>query len=163
MSPFFSFFGSMQLNKLTLRLFPNKLLRIYNQMTDWLWQLLLKISGRIKSPNLFTLVGIENTRGGWKPEGATIWMCVLYPFRAWRLGSSSSRGSVLAMFLLLPGMSLRVYVRVHAESISLTQTHTYTHNHRERPGDGLCICSPSFLMKKRHMQRQPLLSGRGSP
>lgn len=95
-------------------------------MTDWLWQLLFKISGGIKSHNLFTLGGIENTRGGWKPEGATIRMCVLYPFRARRLGSgSSSRSGVLATFL--PGMSLRVYVRVRAESISLTQTHTHTH------------------------------------
>lgn len=83
--------------------------------------------------------------------------------RAWRLGSSLS--SVLAAFLLLlPGMSLTVYMRAHTESFSIAQT--CIHNHCKYPSNGLCMhapsLSPSFLTKERHMRRQPLSSNRGS-
>lgn len=43
-----------------------------------------------------------------------------------RLERSGSYSSALAKFLLLPAMSLRVYVRAHAGSIPLTQTHSHT-------------------------------------
>lgn len=64
-------------------------------------------------------------------------MCVFYPCRPWRLGSGS-----MAKFLLLPGMSLRVYVRAHAGSISVTQTHTLC----KYPGNGLCMYSRSLFL-----------------
>lgn len=59
-------------------------------------------------------------------------------------GSSRRRSSVLATFLLLPAMSLRVYVRAHTESISRTQTHTHIHTRRitvNAPAVDYCVFS----------------------